>query len=85
MALTFLLVILHQDFWWWDDRTTVFGFLPIGLAWHVGISIAAGLVGLLAVTFCWPETLDEEGNGEGKPPGAPFEPGPRDSATTEDG
>jgi hypothetical protein len=35
------LVVLHHDFWWWDDPTLVFGFLPIGLAYHVGFSIAA--------------------------------------------
>ena len=60
VALIVLLAILHQDFWWWDSRQTLFGFLPIGLAWHAGISIAAGLVGLLAVTTCWPTHLDSD-------------------------
>ena len=58
IVLILLLAILHQDFWWWDDRTVVFGFMPVGLAWHMGISIAAGLVGLLAVQFCWPKKFD---------------------------
>ena len=34
--------------------------MPIGLAWHAGISLAAGLVGLVAVMFCWPDHLDNE-------------------------
>ena len=42
------------------ERTLVFGFMPIGLAWHAGISLAAGLVGLMAVRFCWPDHLDDE-------------------------
>lgn len=52
------LAILHQDYWWWDDKSVLFGFLPVGLAWHMGISLAAGVVGFLAVTFCWPAKLD---------------------------
>ena len=45
VILLILLIILHQDFWWWDDADPlIFGFIPIGLAWHVGISIAAGVV-----------------------------------------
>ena len=26
-----LLAILHHDFWFWDDRRLVLGFMPIGL------------------------------------------------------
>ena len=54
-----LLGILHQDFWWWDDsETLVLGFLPIGLAYHALISVAAGILWALAVRFCWPEGVD---------------------------
>jgi len=59
IGLVLLLAILHQDFWWWDDRSIVLGFLPISLAWHVGISLGAGFVWWLAVTFSWPAELDE--------------------------
>lgn len=65
VGLTVLLAVLHQDYWWWDSKDLVFGFLPIGLAWHVGISVAAALVGLLAVTWCWPAELDEEPGASG--------------------
>ena len=64
VALILLLAILHQDFWWWDSKELVFGFMPIGLAWHTGLSLAAGIVGWIAVLFCWPKTLDEE-DGDG--------------------
>ena len=61
VSLIVTLAVLHQDFWWWDDaRPLVLGVVPIGLAWHVGISLAAGLIGLLAVRFCWPEGLEKE-------------------------
>lgn len=54
-----LLVVLHQDFWNWRRiQPLVFGFIPIGLAWHVGISLAAGFVCWLAVRFCWPPDVD---------------------------
>ena len=60
IALVILLIILHQDFWWWDRvDPLVFGFIPIGLAWHVGISLAAALVSWLAVRYCWPRELEE--------------------------
>ena len=37
------LAILHWDFWWWDDRTLLFGFMPIGLGYQALISLLAGL------------------------------------------
>jgi len=49
------LIILHQDFWFWDTyEPLVFGFMPIGLAYHVGLSIAASVVWYLATRFCFP-------------------------------
>ncbi len=53
-----VLVILHQDNWFWDDDTIVLGFLPIGLAWHMGISIAASFLWYLATIFAWPKGTD---------------------------
>lgn len=57
--LILLLVVLHQDNWYWDDATLVFGFMPIGLFYHACISVAAAVVWLLATRFCWPHELDE--------------------------
>ncbi len=53
------LAVLHQDNWWWDDKTLVFGFMPVGLFWHALISLAAGLSWGLVVLFAWPHELDE--------------------------
>lgn len=58
-ALIILLMIIHQDFWWWDtDRPYLFGFIPIGLAHHGGISLASAAVAALAVRYCWPANVD---------------------------
>ena len=58
-ACILILVILHQDFWWWNtDRPYVLGFIPIGLAHHGGISLASAAVAALAVRFCWPAHVD---------------------------
>jgi len=53
-----LLFVLHQDFWLWNDRTLVMGFMPIGLAYHALFSIAAASLWLAAVKFAWPTDLE---------------------------
>ena len=35
------LMILHHDWWLWNDGRLLFGFLPIGLGYHALISLAA--------------------------------------------
>lgn len=67
-ALVLLLAALHFDFWYWDDRTLLFGFLPIGLGFHAGFSLACAAVWLMAVRFAWPDKLEawaEKGPGDG--------------------
>ena len=59
-GLIILLGILHQDWWWWDSETLVFGFLPIGLAYQALISILAGVLWALAVHYCWPTGLEDD-------------------------
>lgn len=59
IVLVVLLCILHQDFWLWDKVDPLFfGFIPVGLAWHAGISIAAALIWALAVKYCWPKDVE---------------------------
>lgn len=53
-----LLLILHQDNWFWTDDSLVFGFMPIGMFWHVCISIGASLTWALATVIAWP--FDDE-------------------------
>ncbi|MGE3182492.1 MAG: DUF3311 domain-containing protein [Phycisphaerae bacterium] len=58
--LLVLLMVLHHDVWnWKTHEPLIFGFVPIGLAWHMGISLGAGLVWFLAVKFCWPQDVDD--------------------------
>lgn len=52
------LFILHHDFWNWGSTELVFGFMPVGLAYHVGYSIAAALFWFLVIKFAWPHSLE---------------------------
>jgi hypothetical protein len=57
----FVLYVLHQDVWFWRTaRPLVFGFLPVGLAYHAGFSIAAALLMRLLVVKAWPSHLEPE-------------------------
>jgi hypothetical protein len=56
--LIFVLVVLHQDYWQWDEAGLVFGFLPYSLVYHAGISLAAAIVWWLATRYCWPLSAD---------------------------
>jgi len=59
-GLVVLLMILHHDIWFWENDTLVFGFMPITLLYHAGISLAAGVTWFLAIKFTWPEHLDDD-------------------------
>ncbi len=49
-----VLIILRQDFWFWNDPSLVLGILPIGLAWQIAISIAAAILWFAATKIAWP-------------------------------
>ena len=53
------LIIAHQDYWNWTDDTLFWGFLPIGLAYHIGLSLVASCVWLFACSFAWPKGVDD--------------------------
>jgi hypothetical protein len=70
-----LLYVLHQDFWFWHDaRPLVFGFLPIGLFYHVVFTVATAGVLWLLVKVAWPAHL-EAARGDGAPPASDAERG----------
>lgn len=52
------LLVLHQDVWFWDDRTLVFGFMPIGMFYHAMFSIAAACLWAAAVKWAWPSDVE---------------------------
>ncbi|MDA7916190.1 DUF3311 domain-containing protein [Verrucomicrobia bacterium] len=55
-----LLIILHQDFWFWDThKPLLFGFVPVALWYHALISLGAGIIWALANKYCWPEGVDD--------------------------
>lgn len=60
--LVVIMLIVHQDYWNWDNSQIVFGFMPIGLFYHVCLSLAAGFIWLLACLFAWPEGVDDFDN-----------------------
>jgi surface polysaccharide O-acyltransferase-like enzyme len=51
--------LLHQDCWNWRKSELVFGFLPLGLAYHAGYAILAAVLMAVLVKFAWPRELDE--------------------------
>ncbi|MCE7909527.1 MAG: DUF3311 domain-containing protein [Candidatus Omnitrophica bacterium COP1] len=59
LVLIPVMVILHQDFWLWTRPALVFGFLPVGLAYHIGYSILASVVMWLLVKLAWPAHLEQ--------------------------
>ncbi|MFN3169043.1 MAG: hypothetical protein ACE37H_18505 [Phycisphaeraceae bacterium] len=54
-----LLCVVHQDCWNWDNRGLVFGFIPVGLAYHAGISLAAVTLWACAVKWAWPGGVEQ--------------------------
>jgi len=62
LLLTLMVIavyILHQDFWNWKNaKTLIFGFLPIGLAYHAAYSILAAIMMAILVKFAWPSHLE---------------------------
>ncbi len=50
---------LHQDFWNWKQaEPLLFGFMPIGLAYHAAYSGGAALLMGVFVKFAWPAHLE---------------------------
>ena len=63
--LLFLLILLvylaHQDIWnWTKSAPMLFGFLPVGLAYHAGYSIVCAILMAVLVKFAWPRHLESE-------------------------
>ena len=67
----FVLIVLHHDWWFWNDGTLLFGFLPIGLGYHALISLAAGALWAWAAFDVMADYFVD---------GPPAEPGPGPSS-----
>ena len=68
VLLTLMVVavyVLHQDCWNWRKfEPLVFGFVPIGLAYHAAFSCLAAVMMWVLVKFAWPKDLEEEVTGK---------------------
>ena len=69
LATVAAFALLHQDFWLWNDARLVLGFLPSGLVYHAGYSLATAVLWALAIRHVWPGDLrvdaTAENDGEG--------------------
>jgi hypothetical protein len=67
-TLVAVVYVLHQDVWFWRTaRPLVFGFLPIGLAYHAAFTLASSLLLWLLVRYAWPAHLETTAS-TGSPP-----------------
>lgn len=57
IGIAIAMLILHQDFWLWDNTNLVFGFMPVGLFYHACFSIAVAILAVFAIKFAWPNEL----------------------------
>ena len=54
-----IVILLHQDYWNWTDKTLVLGFIPIGLAYHAAYAVVATITMAILVKYAWPYHLEE--------------------------
>jgi hypothetical protein len=55
-----ILYLLHQDVWLWrTTRPLMFGFLPVGLAWHAAYCVVVCLLMLWLTKVAWPDHLEK--------------------------
>ena len=54
-----VLVVLHHDWWFWNNPWLVFGFLPVGLGYQMLISLAASALWGWAAFNAWPDQYDK--------------------------
>ena len=59
---TLAVYVLHQDIWFWRQaRPLLFGFVPVGLAYHVLYTLAVSFAMWLLVRYAWPGHLEPDG------------------------
>jgi hypothetical protein len=55
-----VLYLLHQDVWFWREaRPLVFGFLPVGLAYHAAYCLVVAALMWALTRSVWPTQLEE--------------------------
>lgn len=66
--LVLAVVLLHQDTWFWNSRALVFGFLPIGLAYHAAYTLLCSMVLWTLILYVWPDQLEQDAEAEASAP-----------------
>ena len=59
-----ILMVLHQDFWNWDNSDLVFGIMPVALAYHAAYSMVVATFWALVIRFAWPKDIEEWADGK---------------------
>jgi len=59
-TLLIVLALLHHDFWFWSDRSLVFEWIPIGLAWHVSYAVLASAIWAVIVSMDATRSSEED-------------------------
>jgi hypothetical protein len=60
-VVALVVYVLHQDFWFWRSaRPLVFGFLPVGLAYHAAYTLTISLLMFYLVRWHWPSHLEAD-------------------------
>jgi len=59
-----ILMVLHQDFWNWDNSDLVFGIMPVALAYHAAYSMVVAIFWALVIRFAWPKDIEEWADGK---------------------
>jgi hypothetical protein len=66
-AAILLLYLLHQDLpFWRTARPLVFGFLPVGLAYHAGYCVAVAALMWALTRWSWPAQLERAADRAGE-------------------
>ena len=59
------LIVLQHDFWFWSDSTLIGGWLPIGLAYHIGLTLVVVAFWCFVVKTAWPANQPGASSSEG--------------------
>jgi hypothetical protein len=62
--LVAVVVLLHQDTWFWRSKALVLGFLPVGLFYHIVYTLLCAMTMWTLILYVWPQHLDDEAKPE---------------------